>query len=378
MSYRHVLERLEQYPYEELWQRLGADDVHRALAKERLDERDFLALLSPAAEPFLEQMAQRAQRLTRAHFGYTMQLFTPMYVADFCVNKCTYCSFSANYDFPRQRLSMETIRKEAATIAATGMKHILVLTGESRKDSPVGYLAECIRTLREFFPSVSVEIYPLRTEEYRELVQAGADGLTLYQEVYHRDTYREVHVKGPKRVFLNRLDAPERACQAGFRTVNIGALLGMYEWRREAFHTGMHAKYLQDRYPDCEIGLSPPRFRPYLGSFDPASHVSDRNLVQTILAYRLFLPRSGITLSTRERAELRDRLVHLGVTKMSAGVSTEVGGHTNGGGTPQFEISDGRSVEEVQRMLYNSGLQPVFKDWDCLAEELTPAAPVNA
>jgi 2-iminoacetate synthase len=367
MSFRHVLERLEQYPYEQLWKLTGADDVRRALSKERLDERDLLALLSPAAEPFLEQMAQRAQRLTRAHFGYAMQLFTPMYVADFCVNKCTYCSFSADYDFPRQRLSMEQIRKEAASIAATGLKHILVLTGESRKETPVEYLVKCIHTLREFFPSVSVEIYPLKTAEYRELVEAGADGLTLYQEVYHRESYKKVHVKGPKRIFLNRLDAPERACQAGFRSVNVGALLGMYEWRREAFHSAVHARYLQDKYPDCEISLSAPRFRPYLGAFDPESHVSDKNLVQTILAYRLFLPRSGITLSTRERAELRDKLVHLGITKMSAGVSTEVGGHTNGGGTPQFEISDERSVDEVRQMLYKSGLQPVFKDWDCLA-----------
>lgn len=367
MSFRHALERLEQYPYEQLWEELDADDVRRALSKERLDEQDFLALLSPAAEPFLEQMAQRAQRLTRSHFGFSMQLFTPMYVADFCVNKCTYCSFSADYDFPRQRLSMEQIRREAATIAATGLKHILILTGESRRYTPPEYLVECVHTLNEFFPSVSIEVYPLKTDEYKTLVQAGADGLTMYQEVYHRDTYSQVHVKGPKRNFFNRLDAPERGCMAGFRNVNIGALLGMYEWRREAFHTGIHARYLQDRYPECEIGLSAPRFRPYLGKFDPLSHVTDKNLVQTILAYRLFLPRSGITLSTRERAELRDRLVHLGITKMSAGVSTEVGGHSNSGGTPQFEISDDRSVDEVRGMLYNSGLQPVFKDWDCLA-----------
>lgn len=370
MSFRHELERLEQYPYEELWKKTGESDVRRALSKERLDEADFLALLSPAAEPFLEQMAQRAMILTRAHFGYAMQLFTPMYVADFCVNKCTYCSFSADYDFARRKLTMEQIRREAAAIAATGLKHVLLLTGESRKDTPMSYLVDCITTLREFFPSVSVEIFPLRTEEYRELVQAGADGLTLYQEVYHRESYSQLHVKGPKRVFLNRLDAPERGCMAGFRNVNIGALLGMYEWRREAFHTGMHASYLQNKYPDCEISLSAPRFRPYLGSHDPASDVSDRNLVQTLLAYRLFLPRSGITLSTRERPELRDNLVHLGITKMSAGVSTEVGGHTAGGGTPQFEISDDRSVDEVCSMLYKSGMQPVFKDWDCLAEAI--------
>ncbi len=367
MSFGPILERLEHYPYEELWKELGPHDVRRALSRDRLEERDLLALLSPAAEPFLEVMAQKAQRLTRTHFGYAMQLFTPMYVSDFCINKCTYCSFSADFEFPRKRLSMDQLRKEAETIAATGLKHVLMLTGESRQATPMDYLVDCVHVLREFFPSVSIEIFPLRTEEYRQLVEAGADGLTLYQEVYHRDTYSQIHVKGPKRVYRNRLEAPERACQAGFRNVNIGALLGMYEWRREAFHACMHARYLQDKYRDCEISLSAPRFRPYLGEYDPQSLVSDRNLVQILLAYRLFMPRAGITLSTRENGELRDHLVHLGITKMSAGVSTEVGGHT-GEGTPQFEISDDRSVEDIRRMLYKAGFQPVFKDWDCLAE----------
>ncbi|MDF2922905.1 MAG: thiamine biosynthesis protein ThiH [Paenibacillaceae bacterium] len=366
MSFRNVLERLEKLPFQELWGRLGAAEVRRALSRQQLDEQDLLALLSPAAEPFLEEMARQANRLTRARFGHTMQLFTPIYVADFCVNRCTYCSFSADYDFPRKKLSMEQLRREAEAIAATGLRHVLVLTGESRRETPVSYLEEVIKTLREFFPSISIEVYPLHKDEYKQLIQAGADGLTLYQEVYHRDTYSELHVKGPKRNYMNRLDAPEQGCLAGFRTVNIGALLGMYHWRQEAFFTGIHARYLQDRYPECEISLSAPRFRPYLGSFDPTSHVSDKSLVQTILAYRLFMPRSGITLSTRERADLRDRLVHLGITKMSAGVSTEVGGHTVGGGTPQFDISDERGVEEITRMLSGNGIQPVYKDWECL------------
>lgn len=367
MSYFDTLTRLEQYSYEKLWKQLQETDVKRALAKDRLDENDLLALLSPAAMPLLEEMAQAAQRLTRSHFGYVMQLFTPMYLADFCVNHCTYCSFSSIYDFPRKKLSLEEVRREAEKIAATGLRHILILTGESRRDNPVSYIKDCVTVLRDYFSSVSIEINPLSTTEYKELLHAGVDGLTLFQEVYHQVTYQKLHVKGPKRNYRNRLDAPERGCQAGFRTVNIGSLLGMHDWRQEAFQCAMHARYLQDKYPECEISLSPPRFRPYLGEYNPESDVTDRSLVQIILAYRLFLPRSGITLSTREPASLRDHLVHLGITKMSAGVSTEVGGHTNEGGTPQFEISDNRSVKEITDMLYKQGMQPVFKDWDILA-----------
>lgn len=373
MSFYDTLGRLEQYPYDQLWRKYTADDVRRALSKDRLDEADLLALLSPAAGPFLENMAQRAQQLTRAHFGHAMQLFTPMYLADFCVNHCTYCSFSSIYDFPRKKLSLDEVRREAENIAATGLRHILILTGESRKDNPVSYIKECVEVLREYFTSISIEINPLATVEYQELLKAGVDGLTLYQEVYHQETYKQLHVKGPKRIYRNRLDAPERGCKAGFRSVNIGALLGMHDWRQEAFLSAMHARYLQDRYPDCEISLSTPRFRPYLGEFNPECDVSDRSLVQIILAYRLFLPRSGITLSTREPAALRDHLIHLGITKMSAGVSTEVGGHTLEGGTPQFEISDSRSVEEITEMLYKNNFQPVFKDWDLLAETAAPS-----
>ncbi|MRN52962.1 2-iminoacetate synthase ThiH [Paenibacillus monticola] len=366
MSFYETLTTLEKYPYEELWKRYTEVDVKRVLQKERMDEGDLLVLLSPAGGTYLEEMAGKAQRITRSHFGQAIQLFTPMYLADFCVNHCTYCSFSSIYDFPRKKLSMDEVKREAEMIAATGIRHILILTGESRRENPVSYIKECVEVLRQYFTSISIEINPLTTAEYKELLQAGVDGLTLFQEVYHQDTYKELHVKGPKRNYRNRLDAPERGCQAGFRSVNIGALLGMHDWRKEAFMTAMHARYLQNSYPECEISLSPPRFRPYLGEFNPESDVTDRALVQIILAYRLFLPRSGITLSTREPAVLRDQLIHLGITKMSAGVSTEVGGHTNEGGTPQFEISDGRSVQEITDMLYANQLQPVFKDWDIL------------
>ncbi|MEK3870692.1 MULTISPECIES: 2-iminoacetate synthase ThiH [unclassified Paenibacillus] len=366
MSFYNKLLSLEQFSFQERWPQYSAADIKRVLAKRRINEEDLLVLLSPASGKHLEEMAQMARQVTRSQFGHTVQLFTPMYVSDFCVNHCEYCSFSSIYDFPRRKLDMQEVEQEAAAIASTGIRHILLLTGESRKDSPVSYIKDCVKVLRGHFASLGIEVNPMSVTEYRELAEAGVDSLTVFQEVYHRGTYGKLHIKGPKRNFKNRIDAPERGCAAGFRSVNIGALLGLYDWRQEAFITALHADYLQQKYPDCEISLSIPRFRPFLGDFHPESEVSDRALVQIIAAYRLFLPRAGITLSSREPALLRDKLVHLGVTKMSAGVSTAVGGHTHTGGTPQFEISDGRSVPEIREMLYENGLQPVFKDWEIL------------
>ncbi|MGG6314140.1 2-iminoacetate synthase ThiH [Paenibacillus macerans] len=366
MSFYNRVIELESFPFQEQLQEISDADIRRALAKPRLTEEDLLALLSPAAGMHLEAIAQKAQRITRNQFGNVIQLFSPMYVSDYCVNHCEYCSFSSIYDFPRRKLNMDEVEKEAAAIASTGIRHILLLTGESRRDSPVEYLKDCVSVLRKHFASIGIEVNPMSVTEYRELAEAGVDSLTVFQEVYHRDTYGKLHIKGPKRNYRNRMDAPERGCAAGYRSVNIGALLGLHDWRQEAFIAALHADYLQTKYPSCEISLSIPRFRPFLGDYSPESAVTDRALVQVMLAYRLFLPRAGITLSSREPARLRDKLVHLGVTKMSAGVSTAVGGHSQTGGTPQFEISDGRSVPEIREMLYRNGMQPVFKDWDIL------------
>ncbi|WP_151737074.1 2-iminoacetate synthase ThiH [Paenibacillus tengchongensis] len=366
MSFYNKLQTLQSSSLPERLRQVSDADVRRVLAARSIGEADLPVLLSPAAGHYLEAMAQRAQQVTRNHFGHVIQLFTPMYVSDYCVNHCEYCSFSSIYDFPRRKLDMEEVDREAARIAAAGIRHILLLTGESRRETPVSYMKECAGVLRRHFSSIGIEVNPLSVAEYGELAQAGVDSLTLFQEVYHQETYRRLHIKGPKRNYRDRLEAPERGCAAGYRSVNIGALLGLYDWRQEAYLTAMHADYLQRKYPDCEIGLSIPRFRPYLGEYNPESEVTDRALVQIILAYRLFLPAAGITLSSREPAPLRDKLVHLGVTRMSAGVSTAVGGHALGGGTPQFEISDGRSVPEIREMLYKNGLQPVFKDWEML------------
>lgn len=334
------------------------------LARERLDERDFLTLFSPAAGNLLEAMAQRAHRLTVQNFGKVIFLFTPLYLSDYCENQCDYCGFSVKNIFARKKLTEEELEEEAAEIAKTEMKHILILTGESRKHTPPAYIKSCVEVLKKHFSSISLEIYPLDTEEYRELIAAGVDGLTIYQEVYDEKVYDEIHLAGPKKDYQYRLDTPERGCRAGIRTVTVGSLLGLDDWRREAFFAGIHADYLQNKFWDAEVSVSFPRLRPHLGNFQPRAAVSDRGFVQLILATRLFLPRAGITLSTREEADFRDHLLPLGVTKMSAWSSTEVGGRLHSRGkTGQFEISDQRTVDEMRDMLLSKGYQPIFKDW---------------
>ena len=367
MSFFETHASYDQLDFQAFFEAVTEADVRRAIVAERLDPTDYLTLLAPAAVPHLEAMAQRASELTRRHFGRTLQLFTPLYLANYCVNGCRYCGYNAANDLKRAKLSLAEVEAEAEAIAATGLRHLLILTGESRTHSPVAYLVSCVEVLRRFFPSVCVEIYPLSVAEYRELVAAGVDGMTLFQETYDPVVYADVHPRGPKRDYRNRLEAPERAGAAGMRTLGIGALLGLTDWRREAFFSGLHADYLQRTFPEAEVGISTPRLRPHVGGFPPRVTVTDADLVQYILAFRLYMPRAGITISTRERPELRDNLVPIGVTRMSAGVSTAVGGRASPDHTPpQFEIADGRSVAAMAAMLAAHGYQPVFKDWQCL------------
>lgn len=363
MSFDDLRKKYEKLDFDSFFAQVSDRDVERALEKQRLTEMDYLTLLAPRAEGHLEEMAQKAHRLTVRHFGRVMLLYTPLYLANYCVNNCVYCGFRAHSKLARKKLSPAEVEAEAQIIAATGLKHILILTGESRQYSPVSYIKECIEILKKYFTSISIEIYPLEEHEYAALIAAGVDGLTIYQEVYHEQVYAALHPSGPKRNFRFRLDAPERACRAGIRTVNVGALLGLHEWRPEAFFTGLHAHYLQNMYPAVEVSISPPRIRPYPGEFQPAVTVTDKNLVQYVLAFRLFMPRGGITISTRESAALRNHLVKLGVTKMSAGSCTAVGGRSDQHSTGQFEIWDRRGVAEVAGMLYAHGYQPVYKDW---------------
>jgi 2-iminoacetate synthase len=368
MSFYQKYESVRNLPFEDIFQHITPNDVKRVLAKESLSEQDLLVLLSPAAESCLEEMAQKAHQLTVQHFGRVMGLYAPLYITDYCVNKCTYCSFSFDNDFPRRKLSMLEIDQESKALVEMGIKHCIILTGESNIHSSVDYLCESVEVMNKHFSSLAIEVQPLDAEGYKKLVEHGVDGLTVYQEVYNEDIYKEIHVAGPKRNYRYRLDAPERGCEAGMRSVNIGALLGMDEWRREVFFTGLHAQYLQHKYIETDVSISFPRIRPNLGGYQPKIDVNDKNLVQAMLAIRLFLPRSGITLSTRENAELRQNLIPLGVTKMSAASSTVVGGYANKeNNNSQFEISDSRSVEEVKSSLRELGYQPVVKDWQILA-----------
>ncbi len=330
-------------------------------------EKDFMALLSPDAEAHIEDMARRSRELTLRYFGKTIQLYTPIYISNYCENRCAYCGFNADNKIDRKRLSPEEVEREACAIAQTGLEHILLLTGESRTMSALSYIKDCVRILNKYFSSISVEIYALTETEYAELIAEGVDGLAIYQETYDEEIYKSVHPSGPKSDYKFRLEAPERGARAGMRNINIGALLGLGDWREEVFRLGLHAKYLQDKFPGVDIGVSLPRLKPHAGSFTASHKVSDRAMVQMITALRIFLPRLGISISTREKADFRDNLIPLGLTRISAGSSTYVGGHTAGSinkdNLPQFEISDKRNVAEIMKMLGQKGYQPIMKDW---------------
>ena len=332
--------------------------------KEFLTKDDFAALLSLQAKPFLEAMANRAHALTVQHFGKTIQLYTPLYLSDYCENECVYCGFNATNGFKRKKLAAKQVESEAKAIADLGFKHILILTGESRSSSPVSYIKDCVQVLKKYFSSISIEVYPLEEGEYKELVLAGVDGLTIYQETYDRDLYDKLHKKGPKKNYDFRLMAPERGARAGVNFINIGALLGLGDWRKEVLATGLHAYALQNKFPDVDISISFPRIRPNLSGFKPAFTVSDRDLVQAIVTTRLFMPRCGITISTRENSQFRDNILPLGVTRMSAQSSTAVGGHSESiQGVDQFTVCDERTLQEVKAVIAAQGYQAVMKNW---------------
>jgi 2-iminoacetate synthase len=360
MSFYEVLQKHKNLAFVSV----NEADVKRALSKERLNKGDFLALLSKAATPYLEETARRANKLTLQNFGKSILLYTPMYLSNYCVNSCIYCGFNTSNKVKRRKLTLEEVEKEAAYIASFDLQHILILTGEAREKTPLSYIKKSIKILKHYFSSISIEIFPLRAQEYRELIDLGIDGLTIYQEVYDEKIYDEVHVAGPKKDYKFRLGAPERAAKAGIRTLNIGALLGLGDFRSEAFLTGLHANYLQNKFMDVEVSVSVPRIQPHTGNYEPNVVVEDKDLVQIILALRLFMPRAGITLSTRENSALRNNLLPLGITKMSANSTTSVGGHTiKGRNSKQFNISDSRSIAEMKSTLLTNGYQPIFKDW---------------
>ncbi|WMI80572.1 2-iminoacetate synthase ThiH [Anaerotignum sp. MB30-C6] len=356
-----VLDTVEQYDYNTYI----VEDVKAALCKDKLDIDDFGALLSPAAMPFLEEMAQRAQKETRAHFGNAVSLFTPLYIANYCENNCIYCGFNCKNKIHRGKLSMEEMEKELQSISKTGLRDILLLTGESRHQSDVKYIGEAVKLATKYFALVGIEIYPLNTDEYAFLHECGADYVCVYQETYNTDKYEEMHLSGPKRIYPYRFYAQERALKGGMRGVAFGALLGLGDFRKDAFATGLHAFYVQRKYPQGEISFSPPRLRPFINNAEEnPKDVHETQLLQVMLAYRLFMPYAGITISTRERAGFRDNVIGMCATRISAGVKVSVGGHEEEAkGDEQFEISDDRSVAEVLSSIESLGLQPVFLDY---------------
>ena len=346
-----------------------AQDVQAALSHEHITPQDFRALLSPAALPFIEQIAQRAQKETRKHFGNSIYMFTPIYIANYCENYCIYCGFNCHNKIRRAQLNYDEIDKEMAAIAKSGLQEILILTGESRKKSTVEYIGEACKIAKKYFRVIGLEIYPLNSDEYAYLQKCGADYVTVFQETYNSDKYETLHLAGHKRVFPYRFYAQERALKGGMRGVGFAALLGLDDFRKDALATGMHAYYLQKKYPQAEIAFSCPRLRPIINNdkINPMD-VHERQLLQVVCAYRLLMPFASITVSTRECSRVRNNLVNIAATKISAGVSTGIGEHSNENpekdkGDAQFEISDTRSVDEVYNDLLKINLQPVMAEY---------------
>ena len=364
-----VMSQMNSYDYS----KYTARDVRAALEHTTCSIEDFKALLSPAAEPFLEQMAERARLETSKHFGNTVYLFTPLYIANYCENYCVYCGFNCYNHINRMKLSMEQIEKEMKVIADSGMEEILILTGESRAQSNVEYIGEACKLARKYFRMVGLEIYPVNTDEYKYLHECGADYVTVFQETYDTDKYEQLHLLGHKRVWPYRFDAQERALRGGMRGVAFSALLGLSDFRKDALASALHVYYLQRKYPHAEMSLSCPRLRPIINNdkINPLD-VHEKQLCQIICAYRIFLPFVGITVSSRESAEFRNGIVKIAATKVSAGVSTGIGDHESKysgkesdevQGDEQFEIDDNRSLDKMYKDIEGEGLQPVLNDY---------------
>ena len=363
-----VINAMNEYDYG----KYTATDVLRALEKDTCSVEDFKALLSPAAEPFLEKMAEKAKYETSKHFGNTVYLFTPLYIANYCENYCVYCGFNCYNQINRKKLNYEEIEHEMKVIADSGIEEILMLTGESRKVSDVEYIGEACKLASRYFKNVGLEIYPLNSDEYKYLHECGADYVTVFQETYDSDKYETLHLMGHKRVFPYRFEAQERALMGGMRGVGFSALLGLADFRKDALASALHVYYLQRKYPYAEYSLSCPRLRPIINNdrINPLD-VGERQLCQVLCAYRIFLPYVGITVSSREQKHFRDGIVKIAATKVSAGVSTGIGDHEskytgkdNGNtGDEQFEISDGRSFDQMYADMTDEGMQPVLNDY---------------
>ena len=342
-----------------------SDDVARAIEAERPTLEDFKALISPAGEPFMDQMAVKAQQLTRQRFGKTIQMYVPLYLSNFCTNNCIYCGFSSHNAIKRKKLSVENVMEEIEVLKKWGFRHILIVSGEAPKLTDTAYYKEIVDALRPHFAQISLEVQPLNTEDYKTLRESGISFVCVYQETYNHEAYPQFHLQGQKRDYRYRLETPERCAQAGMQKMGIGALLGLQNWRTDSYFTAMHMDWMEKHYWKMKFSISLPRLRPHVGAFMPKDPINDKQMAQLIMAYRLFNPEVDISLSTREGSDFRDLAMRIGVTTMSAASSTEPGGYAHRDvELEQFVINDGRTVDEMAAAIRSQGYEPVWKDWD--------------
>lgn len=365
---KSFLKAFEKYNWDEVLTGINSKtslDVERALSKNKRDLEDFKALISPAAKPFLEQMAQKSRMLTKKRFGNTIQMYAPMYLSNECQNICTYCGFSLTNKIPRRTLTDAEILKEVAFLKDKGYDHILLVTGEANRTVGVDYIKNAIELIRSQFSNITIEVQPLDQEEYELLIDSGLYAVLVYQETYHKDEYKKHHPKGRKSNFEYRLDTPDRLGKAGIHKIGLGALFGLEDWRADSFFTALHLRYLQKTYWKTKYSISFPRLRPHSGGLEPKVEMTDSDLVQAICAFRLLDEDVELSMSTRESEVFRNNIVHIGATSMSAESKTNPGGYAvEPQSLEQFEISDERSTEEIVSMLKNQGLEVVWKDWE--------------
>lgn len=342
-----------------------AKDVEQAIQREKRTLEDFKALISPAAKPYLEQMAQMSKALTQKRFGNTVQMYAPMYLSNECHNVCTYCGFSMTNKIPRRTLTDDEILKEVSFLKSKGYDHILLVTGEANRTVGVEYIKRAIELIKNKFSNITIEVQPLEQDEYEYLIGSGLYAVLVYQETYHREEYQKHHPKGKKSKFNYRLNTPDRLGQAGIHKIGLGALFGLEDWRADSFFTALHLKYLQKTYWKTKYSISFPRLRPHTGGLEPKVEMTDADLVQLICAYRLLDEDVELSISTREHEMFRNHIVHLGITSMSAESKTNPGGYVvEEQSLEQFEISDERSTEEICQMLRGKGIEVVWKDWE--------------
>ncbi|HSZ24422.1 MAG TPA: 2-iminoacetate synthase ThiH [Cytophagaceae bacterium] len=365
MSYKPIF---DAYNWEEVKKSIYAKteaEVLNALHKSKRDMEDFKAMISPAAIPYLEQMAQLSHLITRKRFGNTIQMYVPLYLSNECQNICTYCGFSLDNKIKRKTLTESEILREVAVIKAMGYDHVLLVTGEANQTVGTAYIKNAVRLIKPYFSHISMEVQPLDIEEYKDLIEEGLNTVLVYQETYHREDYKMHHPKGKKSNFDYRLETPDRLGEAGIYKVGLGVLIGLEDWRTDSFFTALHLDYLEKKYWQTKYSISFPRLRPFSGGLEPKVSISDRELVQLIVAYRIFNEEVELSISTRESEKFRNNIIKLGITSMSAGSKTNPGGYiVEKESLEQFEIDDARSPQQIAEMIRDQGYDPVWKDWD--------------